>query len=77
MKPKILPFDLAFIRWSASCRRWHDLIGAEPLLEAFLAGWFCRCIGVEKPANVGQFSDSFNTGWREADEQIVIESRKK
>jgi hypothetical protein len=69
-------FQLAFIRWSVVHRSWHDLCGGIPSLEGFLAGWFCRVCEAEPPVVVGRFRDSFNCGWREAHEQIVILSRQ-
>lgn len=73
----VLPFELALIRWSVTCKRWDELsAGHAPILTAFLAGWCCRCIGTSMPDNVGTFRDSFRIGWREADEQIEIASRQ-
>lgn len=70
-------FDLAFIRWSVVHRQWHELSGGSmPTLEGFLAGWFCRVCEAQPPVIVGKFRDSFQCGWREAHEQIVILSRQ-
>lgn len=72
-----LPMDLALIRWSVVCVSWAELSsGHAPHLPAFLAGWYCRQIGASRPENVGDFKDSFNVGWREADTTIAIESKK-
>lgn len=72
----VLPLELALVRWSVVHRRWHELASDCPLLGAFLAGWYCRCIGATEPQNVGVFRDSFRTGWREADDQIEIAARR-
>ncbi|RRJ96822.1 hypothetical protein Ga0100231_023945 [Opitutaceae bacterium TAV4] len=73
----ILSLDIALIRWSVVCRQWEGFsAGNAPLLGAFLAGWYCRSIGASMPEDVGQFRESFRVGWREADQQIEIESRK-
>ena len=70
----VLPLDLALIRWSVKCTALGELAaGAEPLLGAFLAGWYCRCIGASLPEDLGQFRDSFRAGWKEADDFIQIE----
>lgn len=72
------PFDLAFIRWSVVHRQWHDFSsGNMPSLEGFLAGWFCRVCEAEPPVVVDRFRDSFQCGWREAHDQIVILSRQR
>lgn len=72
----VLPLELAFIRWSVVHRRWHETANDMPLLQAFLAGWCCRCIGTTPPENVGTFRASFFAGWREADDQVTIASRQ-
>lgn len=72
----ILPIDLALIRWSVVHQRWHETANDMPLLQAFLAGWCCRCIGASQPDSVGTFRASFFAGWREADDQVVIASRQ-
>ena len=72
----VLPLELALVRWSVVHRGWHEIGGDCPLLQAFLAGWSCRCIGASMPEDVGQFRDSFRVGWREADDQITIASRQ-
>lgn len=72
----VLPLELAFIRWSVVHRRWHETANDMPLLQAFLAGWCCRCIGTTPPENVGIFRASFFAGWREADDQVTIASRQ-
>lgn len=71
--------DMAMIRWSVVCRRWHEMSsGHAPELGAFLAGWFMRGSNAPMPdrANLGDFPDSFRAGWSEADTQIVILSRQ-
>jgi len=73
----VLPLELALVRWSVVHRRWHDIGGDCPHLQGFLAGWFCREIGAKPPVEVARFRDSFNCGWREADDQIAIESRRQ
>ena len=71
-----LPMDLALTRWAVVCRQWHELSGGStPLLGAFLAGWYCRCIGASMPDELGDFKDSFRRGWIEAEQQIEIEGR--
>lgn len=72
----VLPLELAFIRWSVVHRRWHEMASDMPLLQAFLAGWCCRCIGTTPPATIGTFRESFLAGWREADDQVIIASRQ-
>jgi len=72
----VLPLELAFIRWSVVHRRWHEMANDMPLLQAFLAGWCCRCIGTTPPGTVGTFRESFFAGWREADDQVTIASRQ-
>lgn len=72
----VLPLELALIRWSVVCRQWHEFANDQPLLSAFLAGWCCRSIGASRPEHVGTFRDSFNTGWREADDMVTIKSRQ-
>lgn len=72
----LLPMELALTRWSVVCRKWHEgASGSAPVLPAFLAGWFCRCIGASEPVQLGEFPDSFRAGWREADDHIAIASR--
>ena len=71
----ILPLELAFVRWSVACRRWHELASDMPLLQAFLAGWCCRCIGSTQPLYPGVFKGAFRAGWDEADQQITIARR--
>ncbi len=73
---KILPLELAMIRWSVVHRKWHDLANDMPEIQAFLAGWCCRCIGTSEPEELGQFKESFRAGWKEADDQIVIATRQ-
>lgn len=70
--------DLALIRWSVVCRKWHDFSsGSAPNLGAFLAGWFLKDSGAQHmPEDLGLFVDSFRVGWREAEEQIEILSRE-
>jgi hypothetical protein len=61
------------------CRAWHELAaGAEPLLGAFLAGWYWRDMGNQLPGaeQIGQFTDSFRVGWREADTHIAIKDQQ-
>jgi hypothetical protein len=72
----VLPIELALIRWSVVHRRWHETANDMPLLQAFLAGWCCRCIGATQPEDVGTFRASFFAGWREADDQLAIASRQ-
>ena len=73
MKPDL---TLAIIRYSVVCQRWNVLsAGFNPSLESFLAGWFCRVIGSEKPNDCGRLKDSFNAGWDEADSAVVIYER--
>lgn len=76
MQRMVLPLELAFIRWSVVHRQWHELANDMPLISAFLAGWCCRCIGTSQPEDLGTFRDSFRVGWREADDQITIASRR-
>lgn len=75
-QPVVLPLEVALTRWSVVHRAWHDLGADCPSLHGFLAGWFCRMCEAQPPVLVGLFRDSFNCGWREAHEQIEIESRK-
>jgi len=76
-KHHILSMDLALIRWSVKCAAWTEMsAGNAPLLQAFLAGWCCRCIGASQPEDMGMFRDSFMSGWYEADTMIVIEKQK-
>lgn len=71
--PANIPLEMSFIRWSVVCLRWSAISsGGAPILQAFLAGWLCRCIGTTVPEEVGQWRDSFRVGWREADQQIAI-----
>ena len=71
--PANIPLEMSFIRWSVVCLRWSAISsGGAPILQAFLAGWLCRCIGTTVPEDVGQWRDSFRVGWREADQQIAI-----
>ena len=71
-----LSMELALIRWSVVHIRWHELAsGHVPHLAAFLAGWNCRCIGSTFPEDPGPSKASIFHGWKEADEQIAIESR--
>jgi len=68
--------DLALTRWAVTCTRWGELSnGSAPILGAFLAGWYCRCINTSLPERIGEFPDSFRAGWKQADEQIAIASR--
>lgn len=76
MKTMQLPMDLALIRWSVVCRSWYNMAYDAPDLGAFLAGWYCRCSGVSRPADEGMFRNSFRRGWREADQEIEIKSRE-
>ncbi len=72
-----LPMDLALTRWSVVCTSWGELAnGHAPYLPAFLAGWYCRQIGASHPETFGQYNNSFNVGWREADTEIAIASRE-
>lgn len=72
----VLPLDVAMARWSETCASWNAMAaGSAPALGAFLAGWYCRCIGASRPEDEGMFRESFRAGWREADAQIAIESR--
>lgn len=74
----MLPLDLALIRWSVKCEAWGELAaGNAPLLGAFLAGWYCRSICASKPVQPGQYRDSFQAGWGEADAQIAIEDNRR
>ena len=69
----VLPLDLAMTRWSVKCTAWSKLSpGAAPVLGAFLAGWYCRCIGTAY-FEPDQLRDSFRVGWREADDHIYIQ----
>lgn len=71
-----LPMDLALARWSVVCESWGELAGGHaPYLPAFLAGWYTRQIGVEMPDDLGTFKDSYRVGWREADQEVAIDSR--
>ena len=73
MKPDL---TLAIIRYSVVCQRWAELsAGFNPNLEAFLAGWFCRVIGSEKPNDCGRLKGSFDAGWKEAHSAVVIYKR--
>lgn len=70
----VLPLELALVRWSVVCQSWQSMsAGHSPLLTAFLAGWGCRCIGIEIPSQYHEFRDSFRAGWREADTEISIQ----
>lgn len=71
------PLELAFIRWSVVHRQWHEFCGGMPSLEGFLAGWFCRVCEAEPPVIVDRFRDSFQCGWKESHDQIVILSRER
>lgn len=77
MKPPydayMLPLETALIRWHVVSARWEEMSsGNIPLLGAFLAGWYFRCIGGH-PTPVVDYRDSFRCGWREADDMIQIE----
>lgn len=71
MKPHLLPFELALIRWSVVHLQWHETANDMPNLTAFLTGWGARCLGMENTAPP-DFQNSFRRGWREADDQIAI-----
>lgn len=80
MKPEntslMLPLETAMIRWHVVSSKWEDLSsGSIPLLGAFLAGWFLRCIGGGIHQTV-DYRDSFRCGWREADDMIKIELQR-
>lgn len=67
--------DLALTRWSVVCEKWNDLAPAsQPILGAFLAGWYWRDMGNKIPdkEDIGTFCDSFRVGYREADIYLQI-----
>lgn len=72
-----LPLELALIRWAVVCERWHHIANGFPSLQGFLCGWFCRACGSKPPVEVTLYRDSFNVGWKQAHDQVVIESRKR
>ena len=76
--PAKLDLELPFIRWAVKTEQWNDIANhSGPYLKAFLAGWFLREIGGKLPDRdiIGQFDNSFTTGWREADSFIEIEKQ--
>jgi len=74
----IPPFELALIRWSVVCGRWHEMSsGSMPNLTAFLGGGGSRCVGLPIPGKMECLVDSFRVGWAEADTAIAIELQNR
>lgn len=68
--------DEALIRWSVICRSWQDTAsGSQPVLGAFLAGWFARAAGCSIDAERTPLKDSVRAGWRECNTVIGIKER--
>ena len=77
LHPMVLPLDRALTRWSVACASWSELAaGSAPLLQAYLAGWMCRCCGTSRPQHEGDFRDSFRRGWADAETEIIIAMRQ-
>lgn len=73
----VLPLDRALTRWSVACASWSELAaGSAPLLQAYLAGWMCRCCGTSRPQHEGDYRDSFRRGWADAETEIIIAKRQ-
>lgn len=66
--------DQALTRYAVVGVSWNDFShGNYPILGAFLAGWFCRDMGLEIPENLPAVGrDSFRKAWSECDSLIAI-----
>lgn len=72
--PAPLSLDLAVIRFSVVCENRAENGFEAPYLQAFLAGWFSRAVGIGLPPRIecGSNPDSFCAGWSQANEQAGI-----
>jgi hypothetical protein len=72
------------MRWQVICQEWKNLGECIPRIGPFLAGWYCREMGMPvdvyhkhvNRANRMEVIESFRVGWNQADCLINIAERK-
>ena len=75
-----LTLEQAIIRYSVVSEKWGEFAaGSAPYLNAFLAGWCSRSIGMTEPSdrNIGRYRASFLSGWNEAETFAEIWKRQQ
>lgn len=70
--------DQALSRYAVVSVSWNNFsCGNYPILGAFLAGWFCRDMGLEIPDELPAVGcDSFRKAWLECDSFLAILSQQ-
>jgi hypothetical protein len=75
-----LTLEQAITRYTVVSEKWGALAADnQPYINAFLAGWCSRGIGMSEPSDkaCGIYRASFRAGWREADTFANIWQRQQ
>lgn len=66
------PVELAILRWASVIKEAPSLP-----LDAFLEGWYARCLSPGELTRRGQVGVGFVAGWRAAHEALAARGTKK